>query len=503
MTSPVDGPPAAGAPAEQGIVRNTAFALLVQVSTAAFTAALTLYLVRALDPDGYGVLALAVAVGSLLLLPSDLGISSSAARFIAERRGDQSAVARVVADALTLKLLVSGALSLALVAVSGPIADAYGEPDLVWPLRAVALAVFGQSLLLLFQGAFVALGRIAVNLRITVAESLVETGTSVVLVALGGGATGAAFGRTAGYLVGAVVAAFVTLRLLGRASVAVGRVRGGRASEIARYAGPLFVVDVAFTVTGAIDPLLVAAFLDTTAVGIFQAPARLVTFLHYIGYAVGSGVAPRLARHAREAPRVDAFRAGIRWLVLIYVPLAVGIAAWAEPTADLLLGGGYEESADVLLALAPFVLLSGLAPLASLTVNFLGAARRRVPIAVATVVVNLAVSAALIPAVGVVGAAIGATAAYVVYVAGHLDICRRELGVPLGPFVVTLARAGAGGAAVAVVLLVAGPDDLSLAAWLLAPPLALLAYVAVLVVTRELSRDDVRVARRVLLRRGS
>jgi O-antigen/teichoic acid export membrane protein len=502
VTSPADVPPAAGV-RDDGIVRNTAFALLVQISTAAFTAALTLYLVRALDPTGFGVFALAVAVGSLLLLPSDLGISSSAARFIAERRGDRAVIAGIVADALTLKVLVSGTLSLALVAAAGPIADAYDEPELVWPLRAVALAVFGHSLLLLLQGAFIAQGRIAVNLRIGVSESVVETGTSVLLVALGAGATGAAFGRTAGYLAGALVALLVTVRLLGRAALSLGRLRGGRASEIARYAGPLFVVDVAFAVSGAIDPLLVAAFLDTTAVGIFQAPARLVTFLHYIGYSVASAVAPRLARHEREAPRIDAFRAGLRWLVLIYVPLAVGVGVWADPIGDLLLGAGYEESEDVLLALAPFVLLSGLAPLASLTVNFLGAARRRVPVALATVAVNVAVSAALIPTIGVVGAAIGSTVAYVVYVVGHLEICRREIGVPLRPLGVSLARAAVGGGAVAGVLLVAGPAHASVAEWLLAPPLALLAYVAVLVVTRELTGDDLRAARRVASRARS
>jgi O-antigen/teichoic acid export membrane protein len=498
VASPEDVP--AAGESDDGIVRNTAFAFLVQISTAAFTAALTLYLVRALDPSGYGVFALAVAIGSLLLLPSDLGISSSAARFVAERRGDRTAIAGIVADALTLKALVAGALSLALVAAAGPIANAYDEPNLVWPLRAVSLAVFGQSLLLLLQGVFIAQGRIAVNVRIQISESVVETGSSVLLVALGAGATGAAFGRTAGYLVGALVALLVTFRLLGRSAVTLGRLRGGRTSEIARYAGPLFVVDVAYTVSGAIDPLLVAAFLDTTAVGIFQAPARLVAFLHYIGYSVASAVAPRLARHEREAPRVDAFRAALRWLVLVYMPLVVGVGVWADPIADLVLGAGYEESGDVLLALAPYVLLSGLAPLASLTVNFLGAARRRVPIALATVAVNLAVSAALIPTIGVVGAAIGTTVAYLVYVVGHLDICRREIGFPLRPLGVTVARAALGGGAAAAVLLVASPADASVADWLLAPPLALLAYASVLVLTRELTGEDIRAARRLMSR---
>jgi O-antigen/teichoic acid export membrane protein len=502
VASPGDVPPAAGG-RDDGIVRNTAFAFLVQITTAAFTAALTLYLVRALDPAGYGVFALAVAIGSLLLLPSDLGISSSAARFVAERRGDRAAIAGIVADALTLKGLVAGALSLALVAAAGPIADAYDEPNLVWPLRAVALAVFGQGLLLLLQGAFIAQGRVAVNLRIQVSESVVETGASIVFVALGAGATGAAFGRTAGYLVGALVALLVTGRLLGRAALTLGRLRGGRAAEIARYAGPLFVVDIAYAVSGAIDPLLVAAFLDTTAVGIFQAPARLVAFLHYIGYSVASAVAPRLARHERQAPRIDAFRAALRWLVLIYAPLAVGVGVWADPIADVLLGAGYEESGDVLLALAPYVLLSGLAPLASLTVNFLGAARRRVPVALATLAVNVGVSAALIPTVGVVGAAIGTSVAYFVYVVGHLDICRREIGLPLRPLGVTVARAVLGAGAVGAVLLVAGPAEASLAEWLLAPPLAVLAYVAVLALTRELTGEDLRAARRLASRARS
>ena len=90
-----------------------------------------------------------------------------------------------------------------------------------------------------------------------------------------------------------------------------------------------------------------------------------------------------------------------------------------------------------------------------------------------------------------------------VYVIGHLDICRREIGFPLRPLAVTLARAALGGGAVAAVLLVAGPGDASVAEWLLAPPLALLAYVSVLALTRELTGGDLRAARRLVSRARS
>ncbi|MEA2309005.1 MAG: hypothetical protein QOI65_1291, partial [Thermoleophilaceae bacterium] len=54
-----------------GAARNTLFAFLTQMTTAAFTGALTLYLVRALGPREFGLLSVAISVGALLFLPSD------------------------------------------------------------------------------------------------------------------------------------------------------------------------------------------------------------------------------------------------------------------------------------------------------------------------------------------------------------------------------------------------------------------------------------------------
>src|SRR5215211_109718 len=184
--------PAFGA---DSIRRNTAFAFAVQLTTSAFTAILTLVLVRALGPHGYGVFALALAVAGLVSLPSDFGISASASRFVAERRGDAPAIAHVLADALKLKVLGSGLVSVALFVASEPIATAYGEPDLTWPLRAVGISLFAEGILLLFTRAFMAQGKNSWNLRIVFSESALELLATVGLVALGTGVTGAAFGR--------------------------------------------------------------------------------------------------------------------------------------------------------------------------------------------------------------------------------------------------------------------------------------------------------------------
>ena len=62
---------------------------------------------------------------------------------------------------------------------------------------------------------------------------------------------------------------------------------------------------------------------------------------------------------------------------------------------------------DVLQALAPFVLLSGPAMLASLTVNYLGAARQRVPIAIAALGANAVWDLIFLSKMGIVAGAWG------------------------------------------------------------------------------------------------
>src|SRR5882757_4048097 len=102
--------PAHGREGGETIGRNAALAFSAQLVGAAFTAGLTLFLARRLGSHGFGVYSLALGIGGLVLMPSDFGISTSAARFVAEHRGERTRVLSVLADALRLKLLVSTAI---------------------------------------------------------------------------------------------------------------------------------------------------------------------------------------------------------------------------------------------------------------------------------------------------------------------------------------------------------------------------------------------------------
>ena len=301
---------------DAGVVRNTTLALVTQLVTAALTAFLTLYLTRVLGPRRFGEFALAVAVIGVLLVPADLGISPSVGRFIAEHRDDLPAASVLLANALALKLIASFVASAGVFLLAAPLATAYGDPQLTWPFRGVAVALLGQSLMMLYSTALVSTGKISANLRLYTSESVAEVVASVALVALGGGATGAAFGRAAGYAVGAGTAGALALRAFGARAFELRSPSRRAVVQITRYAGVLFIVNGAFTLFSQIDILLIGAYVGHRPGRPFLGPAspfdaaalprarRLEQRFAAIGASIrartGRGIVPRRAPLPRD-----------------------------------------------------------------------------------------------------------------------------------------------------------------------------------------------------------
>lgn len=492
-----------GDPVDQGesITRNSAFALATQLTTAAFTAVLTLYLARTLGPERFGVFGLALSVGGVLLLPADFGISQSAARFIAERHGKPAAMADVFRTAVRLKLMVATGVLVVMMATAGPVAALYDEPGLAWAIRGIALSVFGQAVMQLYNASAQALRKNSVHLRIVFSESAMEFAATIAIVSAGAGAAGAAFGRAAGYLFGAGVGLILMGRLLRQRGVP----EGGRMPmrRIAAYGSALVIVEGAFAIFGEIDILLIGALLSASAAGLFQAASRIVVFLHYPGNALAAGIAPRLARTGTETPDMGPLLAGLRLLIILQAWLTVPVLVWATPIIDLLLGPAYSQSADVLRALSPYVFLIGIGPLVSVTVNYLGEARRRIPIALTAVALNAGIDVVLIPEIGIVAGAIGTDVAYFVYVPAHLWICRRLLGLELRPLALTLGRALFAAAAMAGVLFLFGTGPLAVPTLLVGGILATATFLACLLLTGEVTRRDLAELRQRLARSSS
>lgn len=484
-------PAGSGAPESVGlgdtVARGSALAFASQIVGGVCTTAIVLFLTRKLGPGAYGVYALALSIAALFLLASDFGISASLPRFIAENRRDLSTVAELLADAIRLKLLGALIFGGGIAALAGVIAGAYGEPSLIWPLRFAALVMVGQGFLFLLSGVFGALRRQGLLLAMNTTESLTELGATVALVLLAGGATAAAAGCAIGYTLGTAAGLVLAARVLGRKMFGRGLVPRRHARRIAGYAAPLFIVDGAVTAFAQVDSLLIGAFLTSSAVGFWQAPLRLIVLLGYPGLALTSAVVPRLARSADHQPETRTFAGAIRGLMILMAAACAVTTVWASPIVRLALGPSFGMSADVLRALAPYIFLSGIGSLVSGGMNIAGLARRRIPIAIATVLVNLGLDLVLIPRIGILGGAVGTDIAYLIYVPAHFLYCRQTLELPLRPIAITLTRALLAAVAMGLVLLAFGYHRLTIADALLGSIAGVATFAAVLLATREVS----------------
>jgi O-antigen/teichoic acid export membrane protein len=497
-------PPASDIPEQahyaDTLARGSALAFASQAVGGICTTAIVLFLTRHLGPSTYGIYALALSIVAMFLLPSDFGISASLPRFIAEHRGDRSTVADLLADAIRLKLLGALVFGGGIAALASVIAGAYGEPSLAWPLRFAAIVMVGQGFLFMLSGVFGALRRQGPLLAMNTAESVTELSATVALVLLAGGATAAAAGSAMGYMLGTAAGFVLAARLLGRRMFGRGLRPQQHARRIAGYASSLLIVDGAFTAFGQVDLLLIGAFLTSSAVGFWQAPLRLILLLSYPGLALTSAVVPRLARSAKHVPEIATFAGAIRGLIVLMAAICAVTTVWASPIVRLALGPSFAMSAEVLRALAPFVFLSGLGPLISGGMNIAGIARRRIPITVATVLVNLGLDLVLIPRIGILGAAIGTDVAFLIYVPAHFLYCRQALGLPLRPVAITLARSLLAGVAMGLVLLAFGYHRLTIAEAVVGSVAGVAVFVAVLLATREISIAELTRARRFVTR---
>ena len=482
------------------IGRNAVFAFATQLSTAAFTAAIVIYLTRALGPAGFGTLSLAVGITGVLQRPSGAGTSHATGRFIAERLGDTAGIAAVLGMALPIRLMTAASVSVALFALAGPISDAYNAPELFWPLRGVAIAFFGQSITEFMRTVFASLRRTFSGFTLIFSESAMEFVATVALVAFGGGVTGAAFGKAVGYVFGAVLGVFLLARLLGRSPLSGTGPSPVKRREFMNYAGAMLIVTGAGSLFSHLDVLLIGAFLSTTAVGLYTAPTRLIVLALYPATALAQAVAPRMARHADEPPNVAALERAIGYIVVLQAGLVAFLTVWADPIVRLLLGSEFSESAEILRALGPFIFMRGVTSLLTSPLNYAGEGWRRMPISVAALVLNVAIDVVLIPALGILGAAIGTDIAYAVYAGSHLWLCHRLLGLPLKPLAATGARALVAAGAMAAILALVGTGSLSPLEWLVGLPAAAAAFVAALLATREFSPGELRALVRLPIR---
>ncbi len=212
--------------------------------------------------------------------------------------------------------------------------------------------------------------------------------------------------------------------------------RSGQRLRIVRTALPLGVVLMISSFASNLPRYFIANMLGHHALGIFAGLASLTTAANLLVNALGQAVTPRLAKFYQEGDRAGFGRMSAQvagFGVLLGLCTVAGSAIAGHWVLSLLFGKEYAAQSAILLALAA---AAGLGFVASLLGYAITAGRRfneQMPLQLASVAGTSLACFALVPRLGLLGAAVAIGAGFMVQITGELWVLRSILKAPRKP----------------------------------------------------------------------
>lgn len=403
----------------RAIARNASVLAAARIVERASGLVLALMISRKLGVTALGVYATATAYYSLIAIAASAGTTPLLIREIAKRP-------RLTSDYVVHASLIAGALSALIAFAAWLVVPHLGySHDLTVALLLIVLATVPATLNTIQEAAFVAHQRVELETITTFVSSVILIGTTAYLLSTGHGVVsimavfvGLEYAVTVVYFV--LINRFVVrLRLRFRRIFAVRLVRDIRAFAAMSMLAALF----------ARPEVIMLSLVSTEAnVGLYVAALKIVDLWSFVPEVYMTNVFPILSRSfaARDGRTQELQDRSIMHLCGLAIPVTVGIFAAAHPIITFFYGPAFGDSVILLRILS--ITVTAVAIWAVLW-RVLAAAGRQASVLraqVITIVLRIAVGAALIVAFSAVGAAISTSASLVVFASLLAIEIRRE-----------------------------------------------------------------------------
>ncbi len=397
---------------------GAAFAMRMSGKAMAYVFALVV--ARTLGAEAWGRFSLAFVVVNLGAIVALLGLDTVAVRFVAEARaaGAGAEIGRIVRRMLAVVLPWSVVVAVGVWAVSPLVADAiFGKSHLAGYFQRGAWAVPPFVVLTLCGQALRGLKRVGVSeLLQQVLRTAFPLAVLWALLTFGSGEVRVLDAFVIGMWALAVVAG-TTLAVLVR------RQPGGEAEtsrstgELLRTSFPLLLAGSLVFLKGWIDTIMVGAFLDEAAVGVYDIAFKLGALIIIPLGAVNSIAAPKFAElcGTRDQAGLQRFVTySTTAISACALPVFLALVLFPEVVLGLF-GPEYVQAATALRIISVGMLINALAGSVGVFMQMTGRQVVYQYISVAVVAVSIALSYLLIPRFGINGAAVATTASLVAF----------------------------------------------------------------------------------------
>ncbi|MFN8632733.1 MAG: oligosaccharide flippase family protein [Chloroflexota bacterium] len=410
----------------QRVFRNSAFPMAASLFNKVVDLGFAVIMFRVLGAEGVGAYTFAGVLTTYYDIVVGWGLGTLITRDVAQ---DRAAAGRYLGNGVALRLL----LWLGAVAVTALLTGPLGDPlDISPPLAlAIWLLVLGLLPSLLsgvVSALFMAHERMDTPAAVTVFSTISKVVLGLAALLLGWGYVGLA--------AVSIVTNVATLLLLAILyAVSVGWPRPSIDARIVWLlvgtSFPLMVNGLLNQLFFKIDVLLLKPLAGDLALGWYSTAYKLIDGLQVIPASFVIALFPLLARYAREdrARLARSTETGLKVLLALAFPIAVGTTLLADPIVLVIAGPGYlPESAralQVLIWYLPISFTNGLLQYVLISVN----RQRTLTVAFAVgVAFNVLANLASIPRFGYLGAAAVTVASELVLLAPFLWVARHEVG---------------------------------------------------------------------------
>jgi O-antigen/teichoic acid export membrane protein len=419
---------------------------------------LTPFVVRTLGDHAFGAWTIVVALtGYYGIL--DLGIRSAVGQYLTRywARGDLAGVNRTMTTAVALTLPAVAVLLVASIGLAWAAADIFDiEGEEVAHTR-TAILVMGTTVafsfpLAVFGAATYARQRFDIANVVGIGERLATAGLTVWVLKAGHGLVGLALATAGVQMLGWCLRVWIAFRLLPGLRLAARHLSRSSVRELLSFGIFNFLINLADRLVLYTDVLIIGIVMSNDAVTHYSLGSNFINYYVMLVNSVAWTLTPYAtscdAAGDREALR-RLWAAGSRNLFLFAALIGGGLiflgrdflAVWMGPA--YVSGAVYTSSATVMAVLATATLVRSMMTCGKQILFGMRHVEFLAAVAITEAIANVALAIALVHLLGLLGVAL---AALVPVLGSQLVVqplfLARRLGMPLGPFLLRVARGG-------------------------------------------------------------
>jgi O-antigen/teichoic acid export membrane protein len=391
---------------------------------------------RVLGTEQYGIYTLSFFLIPILVIVASLGIPSAFGRFI-PRYEQKGAVRFFLRKTYTITVALAIAVAAAIVLAPGFFSNLlYGDPS---HTKIITLAGFCIPLMLVFRN----VSSTYLGLRLFRASSVFEllqvavyAVVGTVLVFLFRSATSAIFAYAVSFVLGLVLFVPVLASYMAKKEPFFRPLdEQDFYRHILRFSIWFMVTPILAQVFHYVDRLSLQRLMTSSDQGIYSATVAIAQMISAVGLAVNNVIYPHLSAIWEMGRREEALRhldLAIRVTAMVLLVLGLVVVLLGDFIVALLLGEAYAGGARVLPYLVVFYLLTISVWLFGVFPSLIEKTYVATIGLVIALPVNIALNLALIPSMGIVGAAMATMLSYFLMWIIVVVVCHK-LGMRVGP----------------------------------------------------------------------